>query len=34
MYIYFVYEFKENIPLLLVITGVFIYLLYNNKSKN
>lgn len=27
------YEFKENIPLLLVITGLFIYLLYNNKSK-
>lgn len=32
IYILYSYDFKTNIPLLLVITGIFIFLIYNNKS--
>lgn len=31
IYILYSYDFKTNIPLLLVITGIFIFLIYNNK---
>ena len=32
VYILYSYDFKENIPLLLVVTGIFIYIIYNNKN--
>ena len=32
VYILYSYDFKENTQLLLVITGVFIYIIYNNKA--
>ena len=28
----YIYDFKDNIQLLLVVTGIFIYLIYNNKK--
>ena len=31
VYILYSYDFKENIQLLLIITGIFIYIIYKNK---
>ena len=32
VYILYSYDFKDNIQLLLVITGIFIFIIYNNKN--
>ena len=32
VYILYSYDFKENIQLLLLVTGIFIYIIYNNKN--
>jgi hypothetical protein len=32
VYILYSYDFKENMPLLLLVTGIFIYIIYNNKN--
>ena len=32
VYILYSYDFKDNIQLLLVVTGIFIYIIYNNKN--
>ena len=32
VYILYSYDFKDNIQLLLVITGIFIYIIYKNKD--
>ena len=32
VYILYSYDFKDNIQLLLLVTGIFIYIIYNNKN--